>query len=536
MAPVHAAEHRPGAGVADDVGRGGGGLRPRRADRRGVPGRRGAAGAGARGPRPGRRQHPGVPRHHEGAEYRVRRGRALHRRLRAGRAVPHDLRRARRRRPDALPAARPRRVRHAALPGPGASWCRPAGTATATAWSRRSPRSGPASSGSSARCDAVAEEGRARPIPGVETPTFDRWAFRPLSELFDEGELSQRCRAVLDHWSGLYAGGPRQTAVAMHAVDHRPLHAGRLLPRGRRPDDPGPADPGDRGPRRRGPHPDPGAADRRWRAGGPPAWCWRTAPTIAADLVISNADHARTVFGLVGEEHWDPATVRWTREARDDPGPGVRVPGGRRRPHRRAEHQLLRVPRLRDRRPLRGARRRRAGGPGRVRLRRHGVAQGPRQRRTCARRADQPADHDAGARGAWSGGASRTSPAEGGPYRRGERYRERKQQLTEALLDAAERVLADQLGGERLRDHIVHVETATPLSQERYTRSTGGTSYGYVHSPEQSGDQPAPAPHRDRRAVAGRAPTPRRATASPGRWSAACTAPGRSWTGRCWWR
>ena len=30
----------------------------------------------------------------------------------------------------------------------------------------------------------VAEESRNRMIPGVETPTFDRWAFRPLSELF----------------------------------------------------------------------------------------------------------------------------------------------------------------------------------------------------------------------------------------------------------------------------------------------------------------------------------------------------------------
>ena len=27
------------------------------------------------------------------------------------------------------------------------------------------------------------------------------------------------------------------------------------------------------------------------------------------------ADHARTVFGLVGEQHWDPGTVSWTREA-----------------------------------------------------------------------------------------------------------------------------------------------------------------------------------------------------------------------------
>ena len=32
----------------------------------------------------------------------------------------------------------------------------------------------------------VAEEGRNRVLPGVETPTWDHWAFRPLSELFAE--------------------------------------------------------------------------------------------------------------------------------------------------------------------------------------------------------------------------------------------------------------------------------------------------------------------------------------------------------------
>jgi len=82
-----------------------------------------------------------------------------------------------------------------------------------------------------------------------------------------------------------------------------------------------------------------------------------------------------------------------------------------------------------------------------------------------------------------------TSPAEGGRYRRNGGYLDRKTELTEALLDAAERVLADVLDGRRLRDHIVFTETATPLTHERYTASTGGTSYGYMHSPEQSGIQ-----------------------------------------------
>ena len=69
-----------------------------------------------------------------------------------------------------------------------------------------------------------------------------------------------------------------------------------------------------------------------------------------------------------------------------------------------------------------------------------------------------------------------------GPYRRDDTYRQRKAEITDALVDAAESVLGP------VREHIVHLETATPLSHERYTRSTGGTSYGYEHSPRQSGE------------------------------------------------
>jgi phytoene dehydrogenase-like protein len=63
-------------------------------------------------------------------------------------------------------------------------------------------------------------------------------------------------------------------------------------------------------------------------------------------------------------------------------------------------------------------------------------------------------------------------PASGGSYRREAGYLERKARLTEAMLDAAEEALGP------FRDHIVHLETATPLTQERYTLSTGGTPFG----------------------------------------------------------
>jgi all-trans-retinol 13,14-reductase len=72
-------------------------------------------------------------------------------------------------------------------------------------------------------------------------------------------------------------------------------------------------------------------------------------------------------------------------------------------------------------------------------------------------------------------------PTHGARYRRQPEYRATKEWYTERLLDNAERVLGP------LRDHIVHVECATPVTQERYTLSTGGTSYGLAHTPDQSG-------------------------------------------------
>lgn len=63
----------------------------------------------------------------------------------------------------------------------------------------------------------------------------------------------------------------------------------------------------------------------------------------------------------------------------------------------------------------------------------------------------------------------------GGPgrrYRREPAYLAAKERLTSGLLAAAEQAIGP------FRHRILHLEAATPLTQERYTRSTGGTPYG----------------------------------------------------------
>ena len=333
--------------------------------------------------------------------------------------------------------------------------------------------------------DTVAQEGRARTIPGADTPTFDEWAFRPLSELFAEGELSQQCQAVLDHWSGLYAGGPAQTAVAMHAsiIDHYmrgafyPEGGGQMIPaRLIQVIEANGGEVRTLTPVRRIVVEDRRATGVELEDG----------TVISAEVVISNADHARTVFGLVGEQHWDPATVRWTREAEMTLGLvcvylvlDVDLTGGPNTnyfvfPTYETDGLYAEL----DRGELEG--------PEMFAYIAMASRKDPGNEHLCPDGQTNLQIMTLAPRGLEWWGVDR-SPAEGGSYRRGETYRRRKHELTEGLLDAAERVLADQLDGEALRDHVVHLETATPLSHERYTRSTGGTSYGYIHSPEQTG-------------------------------------------------
>ncbi len=323
---------------------------------------------------------------------------------------------------------------------------------------------------------AVASEARTRLIPGADTPTFDRWAFQPLSALFDHGELSDRPRAVLDHWSGLYAGPPSETTVMMHAglIDHYmrgaayPEGGGQMLP---------------------------ARLIQVIEAYGGEVRCLspveridldgrravgitlEDGTSISAPIVISNADHRRTVFDLVGSEAWDPATIEWTRQARMTLGlvcvylvVDIELDGPNTNyfvfPTYETEGLYAGLDRgeFGDGPPFAYVAMASRKDPGNAALCPPGHTN--LQIMTLA-----PRGH-----AAWGLGE------DAGPYRRDDTYRQRKAEITDALVDAAESVLGP------IREHIVHLETATPLSHERYTRSTGGTSYGYEHSPSQSGE------------------------------------------------
>jgi phytoene dehydrogenase-like protein len=70
-------------------------------------------------------------------------------------------------------------------------------------------------------------------------------------------------------------------------------------------------------------------------------------------------------------------------------------------------------------------------------------------------------------------------PAEGERYRTNPAYLARKRELRDLLVAQAERVLPG------IEASIVHEEAATPITHERFVRSTGGTSYGIAATPGQ---------------------------------------------------
>lgn len=70
-------------------------------------------------------------------------------------------------------------------------------------------------------------------------------------------------------------------------------------------------------------------------------------------------------------------------------------------------------------------------------------------------------------------------PAEGERYRTNPAYLARKHEVGKRLLAVAERGLPG------LNESIVYDESATPITHERFVRSTGGTSYGIACTPEQ---------------------------------------------------
>jgi phytoene dehydrogenase-like protein len=328
----------------------------------------------------------------------------------------------------------------------------------------------------------VGDEGRL--MFGEDRPTYDEWAFRPLSELFDECELSPQAIAVLDHWSGLYAGSPKQTATVIHSrlIGHYmggayyPEGGGQMIPaRLIQVIEACGGEVRTLAPVERITVEDGRATGIRLENGN----------HITAPIVVSNADYRRTIEHLIDPEHLDPGTVKWANNAvmtlglvcvyvvvdkeLDGPNTNYFVFPDYRTDELYEELDDGRFP------------------DGDVPFAYIALAsrKDPDNPELCPPGQTNFQIMTLAPRGHEFWGVT-DGPADGGRYRRNEIYRERKQFVTDRLIDAAERAPGS------FRDDIVHVETATTLSHERYIHSTGGTSYGYMHTPEQSGENRPP--------------------------------------------
>ena len=329
-----------------------------------------------------------------------------------------------------------------------------------------------------------------------EAPAFMRWGMHPLAELFDDCGLGQKARAVLAAESGAYATPPSRAPVLLHAalMDH--YLKGAFYPRGG-----GQVIPAHlvdvvrshggevrtRAPVERILVEDGRAAGVRL-AGG---------EELRAPVVVSNADLKRTYLEMIGEEHLSPQTVARVKQYR------MALPI-------LCVYLGLDID-LRERLPntnwwyftsfdIEGMYRDCYEGrvPGDLGLfitaaslkDPHTEAIAPPGCTSLEVMMWAPADHSF-----WG---VEDGPAAGEKYHRNPRYQAMKQRLTEMLVDGAEQVIPG------IKEHIVWQEAATPVSQEHFTFSTGGTSYGIELAVDQFGPARPVAEDGDRGAVPGR--------------------------------
>lgn len=318
----------------------------------------------------------------------------------------------------------------------------------------------------------------------TEAPGFFQWGLRPITELFAEKNLSERAAAVILGEQGCYAVRPSDTPVVMAAglADHflrgayypeggGQVIAGRLIQAIRA-----------YGGEVRTQSP---VQKIRVEAGHVLGVLSgkknRTPQEIDAPIVVSNADVKRTFAELVGQEYWSPETVERVRSlkmsiplfcvylgldvdlaARGMPNSNHFIWGDY---DIEGVYDELDAGRLTSKAmcyltaaSLKDPESRHLAPEGHTNL----------QIMTLA-----PREYDV-----WH---VDRGPAEGGHYHRDPDYRKSKADLVEQLIDTSTQLIPD------LREHIVWKEAASPVSQERFTRSTGGTSYGIEMSCSQAG-------------------------------------------------
>jgi all-trans-retinol 13,14-reductase len=314
-----------------------------------------------------------------------------------------------------------------------------------------------------------------------EAPVFLQWGLRPVTDLFAEHRLSQQATAVLLGEQGDYAVRPSKTPTALAAglTDH--YMRGAFYPEG------GGQAMAARlveairayGGEVRTQAPVERVRVEAGRVVG--VTLAKTHEDIDAPVVVSNADLKRTVQALVGEEHFAPETVERVRAFRmtlplfavyagldidlgtlgyhntnhwlwgtyDIEGIYDRVEAGE-----IPEENLayITVTSLRDPESAHIA---------------------PKGHTNLQVMTLVPHDYDV-----WN---VEKGPADGGRYHRDPAYRRSKEALMDRLLEQAAALIPE------LRDHVDWREAATPVTQERFTRSTGGTSYGIEPATDQIG-------------------------------------------------
>jgi all-trans-retinol 13,14-reductase len=314
----------------------------------------------------------------------------------------------------------------------------------------------------------------------AQVPALMTWGLRPVTELFQEYAISQRATAVLLGEQGDYAVRPSRTPAVLAAglTDHY-MH-GAFFPEG------GGAMIASRlveAIRAYGGEVRTRAPVRRVRIenGRAAGVVLAKGGEIDAPVVVSNADLKRTVSELVGEQHFSCETVDRVRAFRMSlplfvvylgldldlaaeglPNTNFIMWGSY---DIEAMYDKLEAGQLLD------------GDFAYVTV---ASTKDPSNRRLAPKGYSnvQILTMVPGDCALWNVGedAART-----GSYHRNPEYRRRKDALTERLLTAAERIIPG------LRQHIDWIEAATPVTQERFTLSTGGTSCGIEPACDQIG-------------------------------------------------
>jgi all-trans-retinol 13,14-reductase len=318
-----------------------------------------------------------------------------------------------------------------------------------------------------------------------EAPNFMKWGMRTLGELFDDCGLGQKARALLVAESGTYALPPSRVPVILHAAlighylkgAYYPRGGGQVLPAHLV--DVVRSNGGEvrtRAPVQRILVEDGKAVGVRLASG----------EELRAPVVVSNADLKRTFLEMVGEEHLSPQTVTCIKQYRmalplfcvylgldmdlrqhmpntnyfyytsfDTEGPFQDCYQGK------VPSELglfITVASVKD--------------P-------HTETIAPKGYSSVQIMTLVPADYSL-----WG---VEKGPALGEKYHRNPVYQSLKQSLTDAMVEGAEQVIPG------IKEHIVWKEAATPISQEHFTFSTGGTSYGIELSADQFGpNRPSP--------------------------------------------